>query len=62
LRRCRVELKTQLGRLLWHWQRNPDGTAAALCYELDKCWPALQSFPSVAGVAPTNNVAERVLR
>jgi transposase len=62
LRRRLIPLQARLGRLLRHGQDNPDRKAAALCRELRKWWPALWAFARVAGVEPTNNVAERALR
>lgn len=40
----------------------PDAKAAGVCWELRKLWPALWTFTVVAGIEPTNNVAERSLR
>ncbi len=57
-----IPLQARLGRLLRRGQENPDRKAAGLCRELSKWWPALWTFAPVAGVEPTNNVAERALR
>src|SRR4051812_15980700 len=62
LRRRLVPLQARLGRLLRRGQENPDRKAAGLCRELTKWWAALWTFARVAGVEPTNNVAERALR
>jgi transposase len=40
----------------------PTGKAAGVCWQLCQLWPALWTFAQVAGVEPTNNVAERALR
>jgi transposase len=62
LRRRLIPLQARLGRLLRRGQACPDRKAAALCRELRKWWPALWTFARVAGVEPTNNVAEQALR
>ncbi len=48
--------------MLQHGRESSDCKAAALCRELTKWWVALWTFARVAGVEPTNNVAERALR
>ena len=62
LRRQLVPIQARMGRLLWRGEENPDHKAAALCRDLNRCWPALWSFTRVEGVEPTNNVSERALR
>src|SRR5262245_58821316 len=51
-----------MGRLLQRGEESPDRKVAGLCRALRKWWPALWTFARVAGVEPTNNVAERALR
>lgn len=43
-------------------QRSPSRKAAGLCASLLTLWPALWTFVTVPGVAPTNNAAERAVR
>jgi transposase len=62
LQRRLIPLQARLGRLLRRGQESPDRKAVGLCRELRKWWTALWSFARVAGVEPTNNVAERALR
>jgi transposase len=62
LRRRLIPLQARMGRLLRRGQESPDRKAAALCRQLQKCWPALWTFARVEGVEPTNNGAERALR
>jgi transposase len=62
LRRRLIPLQARLGRLLRRGQESPDRSAAGLCRELTRWWPALWTFARVEGVEPTNNVAERALR
>jgi transposase len=62
LQRRLIPVQARLGRLLRRGQENRGRTAAALCRELRKWWPALWTFARVEGVEPTNNGAERALR
>ena len=62
LQRRLIPLQARLGRLLRRGQESADRKAAGLCRELRKWWTALWTFARVAGVEPTNNGAERVLR
>jgi transposase len=57
-----MPLQARMGRLLRRGQENPDHTAAGLCRELEKWWPALWTFARVEGVEPTNDASERALR
>ena len=51
-----------LAALLHAGQQHPDPQAAGLCRALLRLWPALWTFAEVAGVEPTNNIAERAVR
>lgn len=48
--------------LLETGQTSPSQKAAGLCRALLALWPALWTFVTVPGVAPTNNAAERAIR
>lgn len=48
--------------LLEAGQDSQSAKAAGLCRDLLKLWPALWTFVTVPGVAPTNNAAERAIR
>jgi hypothetical protein len=48
--------------LLGEGAASPCAKAGGLCRALLKLWPALWTFVTVAGVEPTNNVAERAIR
>jgi hypothetical protein len=55
-------LVRRLRRVLTAGQRCADGPVAAFCGNLLELWPALWLFVLEAGVGPTNNHAERLLR
>lgn len=55
-------VQDDLATLLHAGQDNADAGAAGLCRSLLALWPALWTFVDEAGVAPTNNAAERALR
>lgn len=55
-------LARRLERVLSAGRRCADGPAAAFCGNLLELWPALWRFALEAGVEPTNNHAERMLR
>ena len=55
-------LARRLERALRAGQRCADGPAATFCANLLGLWPALWLFAVEAGVEPTNNHAERLLR
>lgn len=55
-------IQTTLWQVLVDGSAGPTGKAAGVCWELRQLWPALWTFAQVAGVDPTNNVAERALR
>jgi transposase len=55
-------VQQQLQRLLRRGRGCADEKAATFCANLLKLWPALWTFVREAGVEPTNNHAERVLR
>jgi len=58
-----VPLQAELRRALEDGLDPPHAVVAgALCGNLLDAWPALWTFAHVAGVEPTNNVAERALR
>lgn len=55
-------LQAAFRTLLEEGTASESAKAAGLCRALLKLWPALWTFVTVPGVAPTNNVAERAIR
>jgi len=55
-------LQAEFRTLLEAGQHVKSAKAAGVCRALLKLWPALWTFVSVPGVAPTNNAAERAIR
>ena len=55
-------IQAMMWQVLVDGSTGPTGKAAGVCWELRQLWPALWTFAHVAGVEPTNNVAERALR
>jgi transposase len=62
LARALAPIRRRLGQVLTWGLRCGDPRAANFCRKLRKLGPALWTFARVAGVEPTNNHAERVLR
>lgn len=57
-----VPIQAAMWQVLVEASTRPTGKAAGVCWELRQVWEALWTFADVAGVEPTNNVAERALR
>lgn len=55
-------IQAEFRTLLETGQDSPHTKAAGLCRALLALWPALWTFVTVPGVAPTNNAAERAVR
>lgn len=55
-------VRRKLERALHDGRDSPDKKTARFCRRLLKVYPALWTFADVAGVEPTNNHAERVVR
>jgi transposase len=55
-------IQAEFRTLLEAGQDSPSAKAAGLCRALLALWPALWTFVTVPGVAPTNNTAERAVR
>jgi transposase len=55
-------IQAEFRALLETGQASPSAKAASLCRALLALWPALWTFVTVPGVAPTNNAAERAVR
>jgi transposase len=55
-------VQDELLGLLERGSANPDRKTAGFCRKILDLWPWLWTFAEVAGVEPTNNVAERALR
>jgi transposase len=55
-------IQDEFRTLLETGQASPSAKAAGLCRALLALWPALWTFVTVPGVAPTNNAAERAVR
>jgi transposase len=55
-------IQATMWQVLVEGSDGPTGKAAGVCWELRQLWPALWTFAQIAGVEPTNNVAERALR
>lgn len=62
LRKNLGEVRRRMRMLLQRGTHGPDRRAAQFCRALRKLEPALWTFARVAGIEPTNNHAERMLR
>jgi transposase len=62
LRERMQPVRERLQRALERGRDSPDKKAARFCRRLLKVYPALWTFVEVAGVEPTNNLAERMGR